>query len=99
MKNILKSLLLLSAVTMATGTLVSCSDDDLPAADALFRPIISETDNIEHGLDANNAPYMIIKWDNYTNANEYTIRIEANDGSVTREVKTSELTVRFDNLQ
>jgi len=99
MKKILKSLLLLSAVTMATGTLVSCSDDDLPAADALFRPIISETDNIEHGLDANNAPYMIIKWDNYTNANEYTIRIEANDGSDTREVKTSELTVRFDNLQ
>ncbi len=50
MKTIFKSLLFLMAVT--TGmTLSSCSsDNNLPAADALFRPVLTENNNIEHGL-------------------------------------------------
>lgn len=99
MKKILKSMMLLVAATTAAGTFVSCSDDDLPAADALFRPIINETDNIEQGLDENNVPYMIVTWDNYTSANQYTVKVEAVDGSDTKELTTSELKCRFDNLE
>ena len=33
MKKIIKAILLLAAVTTGAGTLVSCSDDDLPAAE------------------------------------------------------------------
>ena len=99
MKKIIKSLLLLAAVTMGMGTFVSCSDDDLPEADALFRPIINEDDNIEHGLDAKDSPYMVITWDNYTSANQYIVKIEASNGSDTREITTDTTTCRFDNLQ
>ena len=42
---------------------------------------------------------MIIKWDNYTSANQYTVKIEASDGSDTREVTTDTTFYRFDNLQ
>ncbi len=99
MKKIIKSLLLLMTVTFGAVSLGSCSDDDLPEADALFRPIISEDDNIEHGLDGNSSPYMIITWDKYTNANQYVVRIEASDGSDTREITTDTTVCRFDNLQ
>ena len=97
MKKLLKYMLLLAAVTMGSGSFVSCSDDSLPAADALFRPIISEDDNIEQGLDDNNSPYMIIKWDNYKTANQYTLKIEAVDGTDTREVIVDTTTYRFDD--
>ena len=99
MKKIIKSLLLLMSVTLGLGALVSCSDEDLPEADALFRPIISEDDNIQHGLDASNSPYMIVTWDKYTSANQYTVKIEASDGSDTREIITDTTVCRFDNLQ
>lgn len=100
MKKIFKTMLLLAAVTTGTGALVSCSDDeDLTTADALFRPIINVTDNIETGLDDSLAPYMIIKWDNYTNADQYTVKVEATDGSDSKEITTQELSCRFDNLQ
>ena len=99
MKKLLKYMLLLAAVTICTGSFVSCSDDSLPAADALFRPIISEDDNIEQGLDDNNSPYMIIKWDNYKTANQYTLKIEAVDGTDTREVIVDTTTYRFDDLE
>lgn len=101
MKNIFKTMLLLAAVTTTTGAFVSCSDDDdLPAADALFRPIINETDNIETGLDENKIPYMVVTWDNYTNADQYTVSVEPADGSVAaKEVTTSELKCKFDNLE
>ena len=99
MKKTVKSLLLIAAVIMGMGTFVSCSDDDLPKADALFRPVINEDDNIEHGLDANDSPYMIINWDRYASANQYIVKIEANDGSDTREIKTDTTVYRFDNLQ
>ena len=78
---------------------ISCDDDDLPAMDGLFRPVISDGDNIIHGLDDDNYPYMIINWDNYSSANQYTIKIEANDGSDTREVSTDTTFYRFDRLQ
>lgn len=100
MKKIMKSILLLAAITTGLVSFVSCSDDDdLTTADALFRPIISENDNIEQGLDENLKPYVIVKWDNYTDANQYTVKMEATDGSETKEITTSELTCRFDNLQ
>ena len=100
MKKIFKTMLLLAAVTTATGAFVSCSDDDdLTTADALFRPIINADDNVEQGLDENKVPYAIVKWDNYTNANQYTVKMEATDGSDVQEQTTSELTCRFDNLK
>ena len=100
MKKIIKSILLLAAITTGLVSFVSCSDDDdLAKADALFRPIISETDNIEQGLDDNLVPYVIVKWDNYTSANQYTVKMEATDGSDVKEITTSDLTCRFDNLQ
>lgn len=98
MKKIFKSTLLFMAIAAGAGSLASCSDDDLPSADALFRPVLSD-DNITHGLDENNVPYMIIKWDNYSTANKYTVTIAANDGSDGRTIETSELTCRFDGLQ
>jgi hypothetical protein len=82
MKKIIKSMLLLAAVTAGTATFVSCGDDDdLAKADALFRPIINVDDNIQQGLDENKVPYVIVTWDNYTNANQYTVKMEATDGS------------------
>ncbi|MBR1400653.1 MAG: DUF5123 domain-containing protein [Prevotella sp.] len=99
MKKILKSILLLMAVTAGTATFVACSDDDLPAADALFRPVISVDDNIEQGLDENAVPYVIINWDNYTSANQYTVKIESFDGSDSREITTENTTCRFDNMK
>ena len=101
MKKIIKSIWLFAAVTMGLGTtLVSCGDDDnLTTADALFRPIISEDDNIEVGLDENNVPYIVVTWDNYTDANQYTVKVESVDGTDSKEIKTDKTTCRFDNLQ
>ncbi len=99
MKTIFKTMLLFAAVSSGLCAITSCSDDDdLVAADALFRPVINESDNIETGLDENNVPYMIVKWDNYTNADQYTVKVEAVDGSDSQEITTSELTCRFNNL-
>ena len=99
MKKIFNRALLFVAAITCVGFMVSCDDDDLPAMDGLFRPVISDGDNIIHGLDDDNYPYMIINWDNYSSANQYTIKIEANDGSDTREVSTDTTFYRFDRLQ
>ena len=69
MKKIFKSILLIMAVTTTVGFLAGCKDDDDSSLNGLFRPVINESDNITHGLDDNNNAYMIIHWDNYTNAN------------------------------
>ena len=83
MKKIFKTLLLLATVTVSTGAIISCGDDDdLAKADALFRPIINADDNIEMGLDQNLSPYMIFTWDNYTDANQYTVMIESAERSI-----------------
>ena len=100
MKKIFKTLLLLATVTVSTGAIISCGDDDdLAKADALFRPIINADDNIEMGLDQNLSPYMIVTWDNYTDANQYTVRIESADGTDSQSINTSDHTCRFENLQ
>ncbi len=99
MKKIFNRAMLLVAAATCMGFMVSCDDDDLPAMDGLFRPVINDNDNITHGLDADNYPYMIINWDNYASANQYTIKIEANDGTDTREVSTDTTFYRFDHLQ
>jgi hypothetical protein len=93
-------MLLLLAATAGMGTFVSCSDDDdLAKADALFRPIITD-DNIEMGLDDNLVPYMNVKWDNYTDANQYTVSVEPADASVApKTITTSELSCHFDGLE
>lgn len=98
MKKIFKSALFMLTVT--TGlTLASCSDDDLPAADALFRPVLTEADNIEHGLDENLSPYMDITWDQYTDATEYVLSAVANDGSDSQTITTEATECTFRNLQ
>lgn len=101
MRKIFKTMLLLAAVTTGMGTFVSCSDDDdLPKADALFRPIINSDDNLELGLDDNNVPYMNVKWDNYTDANQYTVKVVPVDASVAaKEITTSELSCSFTGLE
>ena len=100
MKKNIKSILLFAAVCIGLTTFVSCNDDDdLTKADALFRPVITETDNVEHGLDANNVPYMILKWANYTSANRYFVAIAATDGSDSRSQEVDTITCRFDNLK
>lgn len=98
MKKIFKTTLLLLGVATAAGMFVSCSEDDLPAADALFRPILTE-DNIEHGLTSDNIPYMIIRWDNYNTADQYNVKVEAADGSDSKAISTDTTFYRFDNLQ
>lgn len=100
MDRICKTMLLLMGVATGLGALTGCSkDNDLPAADALFRPVINENDNITHGLDDSNSPYMIVKWDNYATADKYIIKIEANDGTDSREETTDTTFCRFDNLK
>ena len=100
MKKIFNCIILLAAVSASVCTLTSCNDDDdLTKADALFRPVINETDNVKHGLTADYVPYMIVNWDNYTDANRYVVGIEATDGSDTRTVETDTTTYRFDDLQ
>lgn len=100
MKKIFNCMILLVAVSASVCTLTSCNDDDdLTKADALFRPVINETDNVKHGLTADYVPYMIVNWDNYTDANRYVVGIEATDGSDTRTVETDTTTYRFDGLQ
>ena len=98
MKTIFKSILMFMTAATCAGFLVSCDDDDLPAMDALFRPVI-DSDNISHYLDENNSPCMLVTWDNYSTANQYTLKIEANDGSDTREVTTDTTFYRFTELQ
>lgn len=98
MKKIYKSMLFLLAASTSM-VLTSCSDDDLPAADALFRPVISESDNIEHGLDENLVPYMIVTWDKYTDATEYVVTAEANDGSDNHTITTEGTTYTFTDLK
>lgn len=101
MRKIFKTMLLFAAVTTGMGTIASCSDDDnLTTADALFRPVINADDNVEMGLDANKVPYMTVKWDNYSSANQYTVKVVPTDASIAaKEITTSELTCTFNNLE
>lgn len=101
MKKIIKTMLLFAAVTTGMGTIASCSDDDnLTTADALFRPVINADDNVEMGLDANKVPYMTVKWDNYSSANQYTVKVVPTDASIAaKEITTSELTCTFNDLE
>ena len=88
-------------MAVTTGmTLSSCSsDNNLPAADALFRPVLTENNNIEHGLDENLSPYMIVTWDNFTDATQYVISAVANDGSDSQIITTDTTVCQFNNLQ
>lgn len=101
MRKIFKTMLLFAAVTTGMGTIASCSDDDnLTTADALFRPVINADDNVEMGLDANKVPYMTVKWDNYSSANQYTVKVVPTDASIAaKEITTSELTCTFNDLE
>ena len=48
MKKIFNRALLFVAAITCVGFMVSCDDDDLPAMDGLFRPVISDGDNIQY---------------------------------------------------
>jgi len=99
MKKILKSIMLFAAATLGTAAMTSCSDDDDSTMSRLFRPVVSG-DNITAGLDADNIPYIELKWDNYASANQYVVTIATEDGSYT-DTKTVEDTtfVRFSQLE
>lgn len=97
MKNIFKLMPLLLAVVIGTGTLTSCSDDDESTMSRLFRPVISE-DNITSGLDADTIPYIKLKWDNYTTANQYVITMTSVDGTETYTQTVDTAVVTFNNL-
>lgn len=98
MKKIIKSISLLAALTLGLGTLSSCSDDeDTTTLSRLFRPILS-SDNIKTGLDAQNVPYIQVKWDNYATADKYQLVLVPTNGqdSIVAQSDTSVYT--FSNL-
>lgn len=97
MKKIFKSMLLLIAVTIGVSSMVSCSDDDDSSLTRLFRPIVSDK-NIITGLDANDVPYLTLKWDNYTNANQYVITVKSVDGTEEYTQTVDTTTCTFSNL-
>lgn len=90
--------MLVTAVTLGMGTMTSCSDDDDSTMSRLFRPVVS-SDNINTGLDADNIPYIELKWDNYASANQYIVSIATEDGSYTDTKIVEDTTfVRFSGL-
>lgn len=90
--------MLVAAVTLGMGAMTSCSDDDDSTMSRLFRPVVSE-DDIIAGLDADNVPYIEMKWSNYASANQYVVTIETEDKSFTDTKVVEDTTfVRFSGL-
>jgi hypothetical protein len=97
MKNIIKSTLLLLAVGSALGTFTSCKDSEDVTAPRLFRPILSDN-NIVVGLDADTVPYIKVKWNKYTDANQYVVKAIAADGTDSMTITTDSTGCIFNNL-
>lgn len=98
MKNIFKSLLLFSVLSVGAMSVGSCSDDnDDSQLSRLFRPII-DSEDITAGLDADTIPYLQIKWDNYTSANQYTVSLTSEDGTETYSKTVDTTAVTFNGL-
>src|SRR5574344_994881 len=90
-----KSIYLLSAIAALGLTFASCSDDDESTMSRLFRPIFSD---IISGLDDDNVPYLTMKWDNYTNANQYVVKVVNTNGTDSATVETDTTVVTIGNL-
>ena len=90
-----KSIYLLSAIAALGLTFASCSDDDESTMSRLFRPIFSD---IISGLDDDNVPYLTMKWDNYTNANQYVVKVVNTNGTDSTTVETDTTFVTINNL-
>lgn len=96
MKKIYKSIMLIAGIIAGFGSLASCSDDDLPTADRLFRPILGD---VVTGLDSNTQPYMSLKWDQYADANQYVVKVVSTDGTDSASITTDSTAVTFSNLK
>lgn len=97
MKKIIDSLLLIAFLAAGIFTLASCSDDDDEGTSRLFRPVLS-SDKIKSALDANNIPYIEVKWDAFADANLYRLTLEPTDGSEPIVVETDSSAYVFENL-
>lgn len=99
MKKIALNLIVLSViVTASIAIFSSCSDDNLSAATRLFRPVLSD-DDIVTGLDADSSAYITLTWDNYSDANQYVVKIVASDGSDSATITTDSVECTFSNLE
>ena len=98
MKNIIKSTLLLLAVGSALGTFTSCKDSEDVTAPRLFRPILSDN-NIVVGLDADTVPYIKVKWNKYTDANQYVVKAIAADGTDSMTITTDSTSCTFKKMK
>lgn len=90
-----KSIYLLSAFAALSLSFTSCSDDDAPVMSRLFRPIFND---VVAGLDANNVPNLTMKWDNYSNANQYVVKVVNTNGTDSATVETDTTVVTIGNL-
>lgn len=90
-----KSIYLLSAFAALSLSFTSCSDDDDPVMSRLFRPIFND---VVAGLDANNVPNLTMKWDNYSNANQYVVKVVNTNGTDSATVETDTTIVTIGNL-
>lgn len=83
---------------LGIAILPSCKDELLPAADRLFRPILSD-DKIEAGLSSDTVPFIKVTWDKYADANEYFVRAIASDGSDSVSITTDSSSCTFKNMK
>jgi hypothetical protein len=97
-KIFLKFNLVFVAIVFSSIVFTSCTEDELPAATRLFRPIIGD-DNIEVGLDKDTVPYLKLTWDKYADANQYTVTLLATDGKDSVSITTDTVTYTFNNLK
>ena len=88
---------MLLAVGSALGTFTSCKDSEDVTAPRLFRPILSDN-NIVVGLDADTVPYIKVKWNKYTDANQYVVKAIAADGTDSMTITTDSTGCIFNNL-
>lgn len=91
MKHIFNIKTLLLSLALGTGTLMaSCDDDDdVTKADALFRPIVSET--------VISGQWIEVNWDRYEGADYYDLTLTGKDG-LELAAETDTTFYRFEGL-
>ncbi len=91
MKHIFNIKTLLFSLALGAGALMtSCDDsDDVTKADALFRPIVSET--------AVGGQWIELNWERYEGADYYDLNLTGKDG-LDLSVETDTTFYRFENL-
>jgi len=93
-----KLMVMVVAVTTCSAIFSSCTDDELPAATRLFRPVIA-SENVEAGLDVDTVPYIKLKWDKYADANQYVVKVIASDGTDSATITTDSVGCTFSSLK